>query len=832
MRMEEEKVFKKVMLFFCFFLSISVSGQITVDDNTFTAQELIEDILIDSPCAVVENITSFTGTNFGFNGIGYFNANNSGFEIEEGVILSTGSAKNAEGPNSSVLRDGDGTGWGGDNDLESITNTSGLFNATYIQFDFVPTVDFISFQFLFASEEYTGAFACSFSDVFAFILTESGGVAKNLAVVPNTNPPVPIKVTTVNPGVDLNDDGDFNDSTNSGNECPPQNPNFFNKKIPQRNADGVINFNGYTKIFTASSSVIPNRRYTIKLVIADNADGQFDSAVFLKAGSFNFGGELGEDRTVSSGNPGCIGEPIILDATIGNNASYTWTKDGAPLSPGDGTTLLSGDARLEVTQNGTYKVDISISSGCNASDTAMIEFVAPPNVTNSVSLVQCDDDIDGFSLFNLSEANSLISANHENEKFTYYLTEQQSIVGNVEDQITDFTSYTNPIILNSIVYARIESATDCFKTSRINLQVSTTQIPSNFNLTYTECEIGDGNPIDGIVNFDFSEATSQIANLYPNNQNLIIRYYRNELDALSEQNEIMNITNYRNTTSPFTQKLYVRVEDNIENSCLGFGEHITLSVNPFNPIAIEKEYILCMRSDEVVLNLQPTDRINTDLNPSEYTFKWYTGTTPVSENEIIGETIPSFLPNQPGEYNVLATEISTGCKISKSTVVTASYPPESISVNFLTGAFSQNNRIEVLVTGNGEYEFRIDNDNWQEDNIFTGISKGEHVVYVRDIHSCGELENAFEIVDFPKYFTPNGDGFHDSWGIKGSKRVSIINTRVFDRFGKFLGIFGPAENWDGTYNGKVLPSSDYWFVVKYLEEEIPKEFKANFSLIR
>ena len=162
----------------------SVTAQIRVDDSSFSDQQLIEDVLIDSPCARVENIISSTGTSVGVNGIGYFEANGSGFQIERGIILSTGNVASAMGPNGIEPLSEGGETWRGDNDLGRITNTSPLFNATYIQFDFIPSIDFITFDFLFASEEYVGIFPCIFSDVFAFILTDSSGNSRNLAVVP------------------------------------------------------------------------------------------------------------------------------------------------------------------------------------------------------------------------------------------------------------------------------------------------------------------------------------------------------------------------------------------------------------------------------------------------------------------------------------------------------------------------------------------------------------------------------------------------------------------------------------------------------------------------
>ncbi len=1324
-----------IPLVFLILMFNQISAQITVDDSSFTVQQLVEDILIDSPCAQVSNFSSFTGTAQGFNGIGYFEANGSGFEIDRGVILSTGNARSAEGPNGATqLSEGDSSGWPGDADLATITATPNLNNATFIQFDFVPTVDFISFDFLFASEEYVGTFPCSFSDVFAFILTDSSGNSVNLAVVPGTNPPIPIKVTTVNEGVP--------------GTCPPQNEVFFNRSVPP-GTNAPIDFNGYTEILTASGAVTAGETYTIKLVIAEETDGAYDSAVFLEAGSFNLGGNIGVDQTISAGNPGCLGTPIILDATIGTAAgtTYVWMKDGQPLAPGDGTTVLAGGAQLEVSQNGTYSVEINVSTSCTASDSVIIEFTTPPTiaqqpedivncdadrngldifdltpnatrilgtqdpsifvisyhlteadaigftgtdtantittpnayqnitqtqtiwiriadlthscseivsfdievvndpiantatpiescddavdgddtngmlefdltakqaevlgtqnaaeyevlfyidqatadaglagtelpllytntsatqtivariqsitspqcyetttfdlivnalptVNSTVRLLQCDNDVDGFSLFNLTEANTLISANAANETFTYYLTQAQAQAGNVADQLTNFLAYPNPIALNSIVFARIENTDGCIRTAQIDLEVSTTQIPATFNLNFTLCDdaLIDNDNANGIVTFDISSATNDIIALFPGGQALTVTYYQNEADALAEQNAILDPSNYRNDSSPFTQNLYVRVDSNVNNACLGLGEHITLQVDPLpanntvstynlcsddpnlavfdlttkdsevigtqtedllisyhrteqdainntaaitgmftnesnpqqiwvrvqfdengngtsdagecartdisfelqvlhnpvlttpdpiiicsdqvdtvydltireaqiasgttvtlsymyyesqtdldnnNPIAtpanylsttltntiliqasdtnngcsstisldlrtilyenfellpaaieeceidndgfdefnlrrildevlnvddadptndlnrndfnisfyeveadaiagntnfiatptmytniqafnhtvylrldpiapgndcfrvipvplivnqspviaIEDEYTLCLDANDMRINLLPTATIDTQLSPTEYTFQWYTGVVPLNTNEIAGATNSTFLPDVAGDYTVQATNIATGCTIPATTTVIGSYPPESITAELTTEAFSSNAMIEVTVVGRGEYEYRLDAGGWQSSNIFTNVFRGEHTVVVRDLRLCGELEFEVEvIVNYPRFFTPNGDGWNDIWTITGSDQVTITNMLIFDRHGKLLKVLGASGgSWDGMYNGQKMPSSDYWFKVLYIEEGVRKEFRANFTLKR
>ncbi|WP_223302257.1 choice-of-anchor L domain-containing protein [Flavobacterium branchiophilum] len=149
------------------------SQSITVNTNTHTVPELVNNVLINSNCVSGSNISWSTGTQFGStNGIGYFQNTNPNFPIQSGVILSTGNVLNAGGPNSSSLNDGNAA-WTGDTALENTLAQSNItmhsVNASVLEFDFTPISANFSFDFVFASEEY-GNFQCQFSDAFAFLL--------------------------------------------------------------------------------------------------------------------------------------------------------------------------------------------------------------------------------------------------------------------------------------------------------------------------------------------------------------------------------------------------------------------------------------------------------------------------------------------------------------------------------------------------------------------------------------------------------------------------------------------------------------------------------------
>ena len=262
------------------FTTLVASPYLNTNTTLYNSEQLVSNVLINNPCIEITNVTSSTGTNFGsVNGIGFFTNTNPMFPLSSGIILSTGDAMHTPGPNTTNLSDG-ASSWTGDAELENIITTAtgnvmNSFNATKLEFDFTSLNEFMSFNFLFASDEY-GTFQCTFSDAFAFLLTDLvTGTTTNLAVVPGTSTPVSvvtIRDTQFNPG------------------CNSQNPSFFDSYNGNGNEyNSASNFNGQTVLMTASSAIIPNHPYHIKLVIADRGDSAYDSAVFIQSGSFTSG---------------------------------------------------------------------------------------------------------------------------------------------------------------------------------------------------------------------------------------------------------------------------------------------------------------------------------------------------------------------------------------------------------------------------------------------------------------------------------------------------------------------------------------------------------------
>ena len=509
---------------------IVLGPNVVVDQNTFTIEQLIEDVLINSPCASVSNIIASTGSDFSPtepNGIGYFSSNGIDFPFEDGLLLTSGNAGRAGGPNV-FLGDGTVEVWPGDTDLNIATGINSQ-NATFIQFDFIPISDTISFDFLMASEEYDmGAFECLFSDAFAFLLTDSAGNTTNLAVLPGTN--TPILVSNIHP--------------DNGANCGAANEQYFGEYTA--NNAPPISFDGRTAVFTAESAVISGESYTIKLVIADDNDANYDSGVFLKAGSFDLGGDLGDDITIASGTAECGGNSVTLGTGI-STADHKWYFEGVEI-PGE------TDSTLIVDETGTYAVDVLFTGVCQTTDSVFVEFRTSPTANIAQDLEGCSGS--GAAEFNLSVNDDEVLGGQSAADFaiTYHLTEQDAM-DNVGILPVIYTNVSNP----QIIWARMADSTQtCFDTTSFTISASSQPtINSAFDL-----ELCDDDSNDGSEEFDLSVQTSVILGSQ-SGTDFNVTYHLSFSDANAGIGTLPILYNTVNSIEP----IFVRVESVGDSNC-------------------------------------------------------------------------------------------------------------------------------------------------------------------------------------------------------------------------------------------------------------------------
>ena len=242
-----------------------------------------------------------------------------------------------------------------------------------------------------------------------------------------------------------------------------------------------------------------------------------------------------------------------------------------------------------------------------------------------------------------------------------------------------------------------------------------------------------------------------------------------------------------------------------------------------NPIDLDDYYFICNSTGE---NSDPIT-IETDLSESQYNFIWRD-----ELNNILSEA-SSFTTSQQGIYSL---ELNYGnCTPIIETFEIIEITFDTFTIDSNVGSFSNNDIIIYADNNSEDYEFNLDGGNWQTNGIFINVSAGLHYVNIKNVNGCGIKTIEINIIDYPKFFTPNGDGFNDFWNISSLSFQPNSKVYIFDRFGKLLKVIKPTGNgWDGTYNGNPMPTNDYWFVLEYndLATGEPKKFRAHFTLKR
>ena len=262
------------------------------------------------------------------------------------------------------------------------------------------------------------------------------------------------------------------------------------------------------------------------------------------------------------------------------------------------------------------------------------------------------------------------------------------------------------------------------------------------------------------------------------------------------------------------------------NGCSGASVTVRVYVNPL-PEPVLADGTICVDTSGVTFQ---TYLLDTGLDAATYDFVWYVDGVAQANSDA-----PTFTANVVGTYSVIVTNSTTNCVSAEEfAVVTATTPADSFTT-LVTDAFSNNATITVnVVGGTGTLLYQIDEGAFQSSNVFTGVSAGEHTVIVIDSEGCTFITQEVMIIDYPKFFTPNGDGHNDTWNISGLNQTNA-KLYIFDRYGKLIkqiSATDASDGWDGTYNGEQLPSTDYWFSLDYTENGAAKQFKAHFSMKR
>ncbi len=454
----------------------------TYAESSFNITQLVKDVLISSgtnSCVTPQVSNVQVSPNLPASNEdrawGYFHRGTTNFPFKDGIVLVTGKAKNT-GNNyidvNSPLSDIVGTG--SDPDLVAATNPSkALKDAVILEFDFIPTSTQVKFNYLFASEEYTGTFPCSYSDAFALLLRPiAGGPYQNMAVLPGSAGPV--SVTNIRPNVQFN---------GSPLGCAAVNPTYFGG---YNTTNIETNFNGRTIPLTATATVVAGQAYHFKMVIADAGDTAYDSAVFLEGGSFNIGVELLDPSGATL--PGeinvCDNVPQVITASVSDpNVNYKWYYNN-----GTTTTVIQGATTNSITaiQPGTYTVEVSYpGSPCPGTASIIINGGTTPSAQDATLLFCATPDVPNFDL---NFAKPLIS-NTPGAIFHFYVNQADALAQN-NNYIQDPYHFTGTD--GQILYVVVSNGGFCSKMVKLTLAKETTPVAT---LTTSKFKICPGDSV-------------------------------------------------------------------------------------------------------------------------------------------------------------------------------------------------------------------------------------------------------------------------------------------------------------------------------------------------
>lgn len=779
---------KNILICFLLLTSINTFSQLTTEVGVLTPEELVNNILLGGGITATNVV--YTGSP---NAIGRFNSVNTNLSLNSGIIMNTGTVQigpnGPQGPNNGGALGSDNNA-AGDPLLAAISGQAS-FNASKLEFDFIPMSDSIQFNFVFASEEYP-EFVGSINDAFGFFISGPsplGGnfVDQNIALIPGTN--LPITINSLNPG----SNGEFY-VNNSGGQ--------------------TIQYDGFTLPLTAKSPVICGQVYHIILVISDMSDALYDSAVFLEEGSF------------TSTSP----------VTISSQFSFQGTDNDS--------TLYEGCSQVDFNITRTDSIDIQQSFNLDVTSTATLGVDCsniPSSITFQPGETTATITVSAFSDFITENEEwfqvAITTSNSCGIEFTdsvrIYIGDVDSL--DVNTNQVEIICPGDTIEISSIISGgRVgynylwdnggtTASTLVWPTSDTTFYISVTDTCGNTDMDSLIINFNHPEPVSVVV---LNDTTHQC----PGVEKTLTSIAQNGYDA--QYSFVWNNTSTEDniTVQPIeTTTYYATVQD----AC-GFiaTDSVTIIVDePTLSSSITADTTICL-GDSINLFVSGIGGVGND-----YEYLWSTGST---DSSIIAH------PNNLSTYSV---QIMDGCNYFKA-FDTVQVSTIEVVANFLTtgGPFESGDPIYLTNTSiNGEsylWTFDENNTSTEENPEWSYENDGlyqVHLVATNDEFGCTDSisrpikvnpEYAFYA---PNSFTPDGNEFNQTWKIQtvGIQDMSY-KLLIFNRWGEIVWESrDPNIGWDGTYKGRSLPVGVYVYKIELINlKNETKTYTGHINLLK
>nr|WP_315033089.1 gliding motility-associated C-terminal domain-containing protein [uncultured Chryseobacterium sp.] len=391
-----------------------------------------------------------------------------------------------------------------------------------------------------------------------------------------------------------------------------------------------------------------------------------------------------------------------------------------------------------------------------------------PFILTDVTIKTCQYNGKGF--FDLTTA-----------AVTTYAPVTKSFYPTMADLNANTNQITNPTNYNSAagsVYVRVTTSEGCTGTAKITLAFFPS--PVVHEATLNECFLPQAEN-QAIFNLTTANVTNETS--------VTKKYYPTFTDAGNATNEIQNATAYTSSNTA----VYARVYNT--DGCYSIVK-ITLKVIPPRRSEVLKDKIICIDAKTTL-----------DAGPGYTSYQWSTGATTQTITDVI-----------VGDYWVILED--NGCFVKQPVSVKKSQDPVIQEIEI------SNNTATVHVTGGkAPFQYAVDSPaNWQDSNVFTGLTRGQHIFYVKDTYNCTPVSVDITIPNLVNAITPNGDNKNDFIDYSELAYKSNLSFMVYDRYGNkvFTGDKFNNYQWDGRHFDKKLATGTYWYHINWNESNKEK----------
>ncbi|PWH86514.1 choice-of-anchor L domain-containing protein [Brumimicrobium oceani] len=758
-----------------------------------------------NPNQLVQNVLLGTGvdvSNVSYSGatsaIGTFDATNASIGIDEGIIMTTGTIYQGpdgpHGPNDKANSgmDNNASGYG------QLTNLVGetTFNATLLEFDFIPYSDTVRFKYVFASEEYPEFVGSQFNDVFAFFISGPGipGGTQNMAIIPGTNQPVAIN------NVNSTNNPTYYQANGDGSQSPQNTDPFF------------VQYDGFTVPLEAVSKVQCGETYHLIIAVADVGDAIYDSGIFLEKNSLNSvqpvqvsyqltSDPYGDGQTMAqnctsaevtierSGNMvnQALTIPISLSGSAVEGLDYSNVPNSISFSPGQTSITFTVDALNNPALTGTANlvIQFQIDDPCGNSDFQSVELFIQPVEPVSVILEPVDVLCPG------EEIELVAQAQGGGGGYTYSWN-----TGETTESI-----FVSPLTTQSYT---VEVTDDCLNETATATVVIDVPVYDPLEIEATE-DIIEQCPY---VPYDLTVDAVGGAGLYT------YEWFNPSMNLIGSSPDIT-------VAAPATSIYSVVVTD----QC-GVSDTTTVKITILSPpllLDITPNQEVCP-GDSVLLN------VNASGGFGNYYYEW-----PHS-----GETVASIWvnPNETTEYTVIVKDDCQTFQVKAETKVVVVKPevnfnaitePKFIGLPITFQNLTSNGNTYYWDLGNGATSTMVHPNN----TYYTPGTYDVQLIATDDKGCIDSLTKTIVILEevylyIPNTFTPGTQNRYNNYFRASSVGIVEMRIEIFNRWGELM--FSSDEvdfRWDGTYNNKLVRDGTYIWKIEYVDAHDIEVKKIN-----